>query len=57
MNTRTLGRLELLGLASTADATSEPTEGDDLLVLRDISKVSVGLGQLETYHQSGTSSL
>lgn len=53
----TLCRLELLGLASTADAASEPTEGDNLFVLSNVSKVSIGLGQLEAYHQSGTSSL
>ena len=54
---RTLGRLELLGLRGTANTTSEATERNDLLVLRDVTKVSVGLGQLETYQQSGTSSL
>jgi hypothetical protein len=53
----TLGRLELLGLRSAANATSEPTERNDLLVVGDITKVSVGLGQLKTYQQSGTSSL
>ena len=53
----TLSRLELLGLAGTANTTSESSEGDNLLVLLDITKVSVGLGQLETYQQSGTSSL
>ena len=45
---RTLRRLELLGLAGTANTTSESSEGDNLLVLLDITKVSVGLGQLET---------
>ena len=54
---RTLCRLELLGLAGTANTTSETTEGDDLLVLRDVTKVSVGLGQLETYQQAAISSL
>ena len=45
---RTLRRLELLGLARTADTTSETTEWDDLLVVGDVTKVGVGLGQLET---------
>ena len=54
---RTLSLLELLGLAGAADTTSEPAEGNDLLVLGDIAKVSVRLGQLETYHESGTSSI
>ena len=54
---RTLRRLELLGLARTADTTSETTEWDDLLVVGDVTKVGVGLGQLETYQQVATSSL
>lgn len=45
---RTLCRLELLGLAGTANTTSKTTKGDDLLVFRDVTKVCVGLGQLET---------
>ena len=44
---RTLGRLELLRLASTANATSESAEGDDLLVVLDVAEVGVRLRELE----------
>lgn len=43
----TLGRLELLGLAGTADTTRVTTEGNDLFVFQDIVKVSVSLGQFQ----------
>lgn len=33
---RTLGCLELLGLAGPSDTTSKPTERDDLFMVRDI---------------------
>jgi len=33
---RTLGCLELLGLAGPSDTTSEPTERDDLFMVRDV---------------------
>ena len=46
---RTLGRLELLRLASTANATSESAEGDDLLVVLDVAEVGVRLRELEAY--------
>ena len=46
---RTLSRLELLRLASTADTTVEPPEGDDLVVGEDIAEVGVRLRQLKAY--------
>ena len=52
---RTLSRLELLRLASTADTTVEPPEGDDLVVGEDIAEVGVRLRQLEAYISHSTS--
>lgn len=50
LQVRTLSSLELLGLASTTNTTSESSERDDLLVLRNVAEVGVRLGQLETYN-------
>lgn len=47
MARRTLCCLELLGLASPSDTTSEPTERDDLFVVRNVRQVGVGLGELQ----------
>lgn len=41
----TLGGLELLGLGSTSDTTSESSERNDLLLLLNIGEVGVGLLQ------------
>ena len=54
---RTLCRLELLRLAGATDTSSKTAEWDDLLVVGNVTKVSVGLGQLETYDQPAKSSL
>ena len=43
----TLSRLELLGLASTADTTRETAEGNDLLVFGNVAEVRVRLRELE----------
>ena len=51
---RTLGRLELLRLAGTADTTSKSAERNDLLVLLDITEVGVGLRELEAYTPSNS---
>lgn len=45
---RTLRRLELLRLGRASNTSCEPSEGDDLLVLRDIAEIGVGFGELET---------
>lgn len=45
----TLGRLELLCLASTTDATRETTERDDLFVFHNVAEVSVSLGQFHAW--------
>ena len=42
-----MGGLEFFGLRSTSDTTSKSTERDDLLVLLDVSKVSIGFGEFE----------
>jgi hypothetical protein len=42
-----LGGLELFGLRSTPDTTSKSTERDDLLVLLDVSKISISFGEFE----------
>ena len=39
MQVRTLSSLELLGLASTANTTSKPSEGNDLLVFGNVAEV------------------
>ena len=49
MQVRTLSSLELLGLASTANTTSKPSEGNDLLVFGNVAEIRVCLGQFETY--------
>lgn len=49
----TLGGLELLGLACASDTARETAEGDDLLVLADVRKVGVCLGELKAcFHPS-----
>ena len=43
----TLGGLELFGLTSASDATRKSPEGNDLLVIFDICKISVCFGEFE----------
>lgn len=48
LNGRTLSSFKLLCLASTTNTTVEPPERNDLLVVGNVEKVGVGLGQLKT---------
>lgn len=47
---RTLRPPELLRLARAPDTAVETCEGDDLLVLLDITEVLVRLGELQPYN-------
>lgn len=50
----TLGGLELLGLGSSTDTSSESSERDDLLVLLDVGEVGVGFLEVHSCRFSTT---